>query len=109
MVSVLPSARPRAAAFGLKSNLAMAASTAFFRPSLTLTVPLMIRDTVLAETPASRATMRKVADLRGAGPLLPRVRTGPDFRLIDSSLPLASGSEPVLPASCPSFQGQTPQ
>src|SRR3569833_1514423 len=107
MVSVLPSASPRAAALGRKSYFAMAASTACFRPSLTFTVPLMIRETVLADTPASRATILKVTDLRGAGPLLPRVRTGPDFTLIDSSLPPASGSAPVLPASCLSSQEQT--
>src|SRR5258706_13975328 len=76
MVSVLPRASPRAAAFGRKSNLAMAASTACLRPLLTLTVPLMIRDTVLAETPASRATIRSVADWRGRGPLLPGVGAG---------------------------------
>src|ERR1700681_2277229 len=74
MVSVLPRASPRAAAFGRKSNFAMAASTACLRSSLTLTVPLMIRDTVLAETPASRATIRNVVDCRGRGPLLPGVR-----------------------------------
>src|SRR5580704_14216244 len=73
MVSVLPRASPRADAFGRKSNFAMAASTACLRPLLTLTVPLMIRDTVLAETPASRATIRSVADWRGRGPLLPGV------------------------------------
>src|SRR5580692_545390 len=73
MVSVLPRASPRAEAFGRKSNFAMAASTACLRPLLTLTVPLMIRDTVLAETPASRATIRSVADWRGRGPLLPGV------------------------------------
>src|SRR3984957_12553848 len=71
MVSVRPRASPRAEAFGRKSNFAMAASTACLRPLLTLTVPLMIRDTVLAETPASRATIRSVADWRGRGPLLP--------------------------------------
>src|SRR5580692_9984585 len=73
MVRVLPRASPRAAAFGRKSNFTMAASTACLRPLLTLTVPLMIRDTVLAETPASRATIRSVADWRGRGPLLPGV------------------------------------
>src|ERR1700733_7135839 len=70
MVEVFPRARPRAAALGLKSNLTMAASTACLRPSLTLTVPLMMRDTVLADTPASRATIFNVADWRGFGPLL---------------------------------------
>jgi hypothetical protein len=39
-------------------------------------VPLMIRDTVLAETPASRATILSVADWRGRGPLLPGVGGG---------------------------------
>src|SRR5271155_5185627 len=73
MVSVLPRASPRAEAFGRKSNFTMAASTACLRPLLTLTVPLMIRDTVLAETTASRATTRSVADRRGRGPLLPGV------------------------------------
>src|ERR1700675_4677672 len=87
MVSDLPRASPRAAAFGRKSNLAMAASTACFRPPLTLTVPLMIRDTVLAETPASRATIRSVADWRGRGPLLPGV--GAEERLDLISPPAA--------------------
>src|SRR5258708_37923592 len=73
MVDVFPSARPRAAAFGRKSNFTMAASTACLSPWLTLTVPLMIRDTVLAETPASRATILSVVDWRGRGPLLPGV------------------------------------
>jgi hypothetical protein len=36
----------------------------------------MIRDTVLAETPASRATILSVADRRGRGPLLPGVGAG---------------------------------
>src|SRR5882672_9166561 len=85
MVEVLPSARPRAAAFGLKSNLTMAASTACLSPWLTLTVPLMIRDTVLAETPASRATIRRVADWRGRGPLLPGMGAEGYFDFISSS------------------------
>src|SRR6202795_5357431 len=82
MVSVLPRASPRAAAFGRKSNFAMAASTACLRRWLTLTLPLMIRDTVLAETPASRATILSVADWRGRGPLLPGVGAGGNFDLI---------------------------
>src|SRR5713226_8596509 len=76
MVNVLPRASPRAAALGRKSNLAIAASTACLRPLLTLTVPLMIRDTVLAETPASRATILSVAERRGRGPHLPGVGGG---------------------------------
>src|SRR5580698_2017538 len=85
MVNVLPRASPRAEAFGRKSNFAMAASTACFRPLLTLTVPLMIRDTVLAETPASRATIRSVADWRGRGPLLPGVGAEESLDFISSS------------------------
>ena len=45
----------------------------------------MIRDTVLAETPASRATMRSVADWRGRGPLLPGVAAEGYFDFISSS------------------------
>src|SRR6266849_5885501 len=85
MVSVLPSASPRAAAFGRKLNFTMAASTACLRPPLTLTVPLMIRDTVLAETPASRATILRVADRRGRGPLLPGVGAEGNFDFISPS------------------------
>src|ERR1700730_12329191 len=85
MVNVLPRASPRAAAFGRKSNFAIAASTACLRPLLTLTVPLMIRDTVLAETPASRATILSVADWRGRGPLLPGVGAEGDFDFISPS------------------------
>src|SRR6202795_2458049 len=84
MVSVLPRASPRAAAFGRKSNFTIAASTACLRPWLTFTVPLMIRDTVLAETPASRATILRVADWRGRGPLLPGVGAG-NFDFISPS------------------------
>src|SRR5271154_160541 len=85
MVSVRPRASPRAEAFGRKSNFTMAASTACLRPLLTLTVPLMIRDTVLAETPASRATIRSVADWRGRGPLLPGVCTEESLDFITPS------------------------
>src|SRR5260370_17956213 len=85
MVGFLPRASPCAAGFGRKSNLAMAASTACLRPLLTLTVPLMIRDTVLAETPASHATIRSVVDWRGRGPLLPRVGVEGSFDFISSS------------------------
>src|SRR5277367_6557004 len=85
MVSVLPRASPRAAAFGRKLNFTIAASTACLRPPLTLTVPLMIRETVLAETPASRATIRSVADWRGRGPLLPGVGAIESLDLISSS------------------------
>jgi hypothetical protein len=46
---------------------------------------LMIRDTVLADTPASRATIRKVADWRGRGPLLPPLRVESDFEVISPS------------------------
>src|SRR5712664_2829448 len=85
MVNVLPRASPRAAAFGRKSNFAIAASTACLRPLLTLTVPLIIRDTVLAETPASRATILRVADWRGRGPLLPGVGAEGNFDFISPS------------------------
>src|SRR5260370_25056962 len=101
MVDVLPRARPRAAALGRKSNLAMAASTACFRPSLTFTVPLMIRDTVLAETPASRATIRRVADWRGRGPLLPALRVEADFNVIPPPVWAVRASAPAPRASYP--------
>src|SRR5450631_1934007 len=87
MVDVLPRASPRAAAFGRKSNFRMAASTACLSPLLTLTVPLMIRDTVLADTPASRATILKVADWRGRGPLLPGVGADGNFDFIGRESP----------------------
>src|ERR1700720_1742814 len=99
MVEVLPSASPRAAALGRKLNFAIAASTERFSPALTLTVPLMMRDTVLAETPASRATMRKVADWRGRGPLLPGIGTG-IFDLTPHPLGVASERVPGPRASC---------
>src|SRR5712664_955975 len=86
MVNVLPRASPRAAAFGRKSNFVIAASTACLRPLLTLTVPLMIRDTVLAETPASRATILSVADWRGRGPLLPGLGAEGNFDFIALSI-----------------------
>src|SRR5262245_37019350 len=56
MVVDLPIAKPRAAGFGRKLYLAMAASTALLRSALTCAVPLMMRDTVLIDTPAARAT-----------------------------------------------------
>src|ERR1044072_2139445 len=55
-----PSASPRAAAFGRKLSLAIAASTACLRSALTFAVPLMMRDTVAMETPASFATISRV-------------------------------------------------
>src|SRR5258706_1944930 len=87
MVNVLPSARPRAAAFGRKLNFAMAVSTARRSSSLTFTVRLMMREAVLAETPASRATIFSVTELRGRGPRLPRTLLGTflDFSFIASS------------------------
>src|SRR5260221_9229588 len=65
----------------------MAASTARRRSSLTFTVRLMMRDAVLAETPASRATIFRVTELRGRGPRLPRILCGTvfDFCFIASS------------------------
>jgi hypothetical protein len=45
----------------------------------------MIRDTVLAETPASRATILSVADWRGRGPLLPGVGAEGNFDFISPS------------------------
>src|SRR5687767_10485247 len=60
MVLDFPSARPRAAAFGRKLSLAIAASTASLRSALTLAVPLMMRDTVAMDTPASFATISSV-------------------------------------------------
>src|SRR5260221_9045491 len=87
MVNVLPSARPRAAAFGQRLNFAMAASTARRSSSLTSTVRLMMREAVLAETPASRATIFSVTEFRGRGPRLPRTLLGTllDFSFIASS------------------------
>src|SRR5688500_1146338 len=55
-----PRARPRAAAFGRKLSLAIAASTACLRSALTFAVPLMMRDTVAMDTPASFATISNV-------------------------------------------------
>src|SRR5450631_1030961 len=105
MVDVLPRASPRAAAFGRKSNFRMAASTACLSPLLTLTVPLMIRETVLADTPASRATILKVADWRGRGPLLPGVGADGnfDFILFTRRAPVSAGREclPIPRASYP--------
>src|SRR5258706_6875185 len=79
MVRVGPSARPGAAALGRKLTLAMAASTARRSSSLTFTVRLMMREAVLAETPASRATIFRVTELRGRGPRLPRTLFGTDL------------------------------
>jgi hypothetical protein len=45
----------------------------------------MIRDTVLAETPASRATILSVADWRGRGPLLPAAGAERNFDFISPS------------------------
>src|ERR1700733_4183947 len=101
MVDVLPRAKPRAAAFGRKSNFVMAASTACLRPWLTLTVPLMIRDTVLADTPASRATILSVADWRGRGPLLPGVGAGGYFDFISSSAVCVIGKSLLGPRENP--------
>src|SRR5258706_12681005 len=65
----------------------MAASTASRSLSLTFTVRLMMRDAVLAETPASRATIFSVTEFRGRGPRLPRILFGTllDFSFIASS------------------------
>src|SRR5688572_1624562 len=60
MVLDFPNARPRAAAFGRKLSFAIAASTACLRSGLTFAVPLMMRDTVAMETPASFATISNV-------------------------------------------------
>ena len=43
-----------------------------------------MRDTVAAETPASRATSLSVTELRGRGPRLPRTLGGTDFEFIAS-------------------------
>src|SRR5687768_7572081 len=79
MVLDLPSAKPRAAAFGLKLSLAMAASTAFLRSALTLAVPLMMRDTVAIDTPASFATISNVG---GVPVVATDVRTLPTLTLL---------------------------
>jgi hypothetical protein len=57
MLIVRPPAKPLAIGFGTNPSLAIAASTACFLASLTIAVPFNIRDMVLAETPASRATI----------------------------------------------------
>jgi hypothetical protein len=45
---------------GTKPSAATAVSTACFLASLTTAVPLRIRDTVLGDTPAERATISSV-------------------------------------------------
>jgi hypothetical protein len=60
MVCDLPLANPCATGLGLKLSLAIAFSTAAFFSALTLAVPFSMRDTVLGETPASRATISSV-------------------------------------------------
>ena len=75
MVIDVPSFRLRACRFGRKPVRAIAVSTARRLASVTRAVPLTMRETVLTETPASRATsvtvtiadpMERVASL-GAG------------------------------------------
>src|SRR5262245_16157943 len=60
MVLDFPNAKPRAAALGRKLSFAIAASTACLRSALTFAVPLMMRDTVAMDTPASFATISNV-------------------------------------------------
>src|SRR5512137_264741 len=56
----LPPASDRATGLGMNCSLAIAASTARTFDSRTLAVPLRMRETVLGETPASRATISSV-------------------------------------------------
>ena len=56
-LSVRPPASPRAMGLGTKPSFVTASSTACFLVSLTTAVPLRMRDTVLAETPAACATI----------------------------------------------------
>ena len=56
MVSERPFLSPCAIWFGAKLTFSMAASTASRLSSETLAVPLRMRETVLGETPARRAT-----------------------------------------------------
>ena len=60
MLSVRPPAKPRATGLGRKRSRSIAASTARFFSSLTVAVPLRIRETVLGDTPANCATMSRV-------------------------------------------------
>jgi hypothetical protein len=55
-----PRASDRATGLGVKRSLLIAASTARTLDSLTLAVPLRMRDTVLGDTPASAATISSV-------------------------------------------------
>jgi hypothetical protein len=59
-LSVRPPARPRATGLGTKPSRAMASSTAARLSSLTMAVPLRMRDTVAADTPALAATISSV-------------------------------------------------
>src|SRR3982751_4674816 len=60
MVIVVPVFRLRANRLGLKSSLLMADSTAWRLSEVTRAVPFRMRDTVLGDTPASRATSSRV-------------------------------------------------
>ena len=59
-VIVVPVFRLRANRLGRKSSLRIAASTALRLSEVTRAVPLRMRDTVLGETPAWRATISSV-------------------------------------------------
>jgi hypothetical protein len=94
MLIVRPPARPRATGFGRKPNLATTRSTACFLASLTLAVPFKMRETVLGETPALRATTSSVV----IGLFLDA--EGPDFAIDPLDLRevrFISGAEPTDP------------
>src|SRR6218665_3374284 len=65
-VIVVPVFRLRAKRFGRKSSFLMAFSTAARLVASTRAVPFRMRETVLAETPASFATSRSVTVAGGA-------------------------------------------
>src|SRR6185437_12103459 len=77
--------------------------------SLTLTVPLMMRDTVLADTPASRAITLRVTARRGRGPLLPGFcrlaliepapESLPDLRPLPIHTPAVAAARPIYACS----------
>ena len=69
IVIVLPFLRLRAIWFGANCIFSMAARTALRLSSATRAVPFMMRDTVLADTPAARATSSRVVGLEWSSEL----------------------------------------
>jgi hypothetical protein len=77
-VRVVPLRRLRADRLGLKRSCSIACSTACRLSAATRAVPLRMRETVLGETPASRATSCRVlsataSGAAGAGPAVARL------------------------------------